>query len=333
MVARGSTSFSASPVGDQHVIALDLGGTKLAAGVLDREGAVLRRAEHATDTSSEEALIAQVERSLDELMDERVVALGVGIPSLIDQRTGRAGASVNVPLADVGLRDRLAQRFGLPVALENDANAAALAEHRFGAGRGTEHMVLLTLGTGIGGGLVLNGELYRGAVGAAGELGHMVIDVDGPRCQGFCPGVGHLETLASGTAARRVAEEVAEAQPEGELARARASGRALTGRLAAELASAGQADALEVMERIGFHLGSGIANYVNIFNPELVVIGGGFAQAGELLLGPARRVVAAQALPLARDIVRIVPAVLGPEAGLIGAGLVGFQAFDAVGVR
>jgi len=333
MVARGSTFLPASPVGDQHVIALDLGGTKLAAGVLDREGGVIRRAQHTTDTSSEDALLAQIERSIDELLDEQVVALGVGIPSLIDQRAGRAGASVNVPLENVDLRDRLAERFGLPLALENDANAAALAEHRFGAGRGAEHMVLLTLGTGIGGGLVLNGELYRGAVGAAAELGHMVIDVDGPRCQGLCPGFGHLEALASGTAARRLAEEVAEAQPDGELARARASGGVVTGVLAAELASAGHGDALEVMERIGFHLGIGIASYVNIFNPELVVIGGGFAQAGDLLLDPARRVVAERALPLARDVVRIVPAELGPEAGLIGSGLVGFEAFDAAPVR
>jgi len=320
-------------LGDQHVIALDLGGTKLAAGVLDREGTVLRRAQHATDTSSEDALLAQIERSIDELLDEDVVALGIGIPSLVDQRSGRASASVNVPLEDVDLRDRFAERFGLPVALENDANAAALAEHRFGAGRGTEHMVLLTLGTGIGGGLVLNGELYRGAVGAAAELGHMVIDVDGPRCQGLCPGYGHLESLASGTAARRVAEEVAASDPDGELARAHAAGEALTGVFAAGLAGAGHADALEVMERIGFHLGIGIANYVNIFNPELVVIGGGFAQAGDLVLEPARRVVAERALPLTRDVVRIVPAELGPEAGLIGSGLVGFEAFDEATAR
>ena len=236
---------------------------------------------------------------------------------------------MNVPLAGVDLRDRLSARFGLSVALENDANAAALAEHRFGAGRGTDHMVMLTLGTGIGGGLILNGELYRGALGAAAELGHIVIDVDGPQCQGLCPGFGHLEALASGTAARRLAAEVADARGEGELSRLRGAGRELDPPLTVELAEAGHPDALEVLDTIGFHLGIGIANYVNVFNPELVVIGGGLSQAGELLLEPARRVVAERALPLARDYVRISLAVLGPEAGLIGSGLVGFEALDS----
>jgi glucokinase len=316
-------------VTDQHVIAIDLGGTKLAAGVVDRRGAVVRRSEHPTETSSQDALLAQLEHAIASLLDDGVGALGIGIPSLIDQRAGRAGSSVNVPLAGVDLRDRLSARFGVPVALENDANAAALAEHRLGAGRGTEHMVMLTVGTGIGGGLILNGELYRGALGTAGELGHFTIDLDGPPCQGSCPGTGHFEALASGTAAERVAGEVADRHPDGELARARAAGRTLDARLAVELASAGHADALEVFETVGCRLGVGIAGYVNVFNPELVVVGGGVSRAGELLLEPARRVVARRALPTARESVRIAQAVLGPEAGLIGAGLVGFELADA----
>ncbi len=317
---------------DQHVIALDLGGTKLAAGILDREGVVLRRTQHPTETSSQDALIAQIEHAIEELLDDGVGALGVGIPSLIDQRVGRAGSSVNVPLAGVDLRDLLAARFHLPVALENDANAAALAEHRFGAGRGTEHMVMITLGTGIGGGLILNGELYRGSFGTAGELGHVTLELHGPACQGFCPGIGHFEALASGTAAERLAHEVADGSPDGALARARAEGRDLDPPLTVELANRGYPDALEVATRIGYNLGIGIANYVNVFNPELVVIGGGFARAGELILEPAREVVARHALPTARESVRIGLAVLGPEAGLIGSGLVGFEALDAVRV-
>ena len=314
---------------DQHVIALDLGGTKLAAGIVDRQGVVLRRTQQPTDTSGEAALLAQIERAIAELMDDGVAALGVGIPSLVDQRAGRAGSSVNVPLADVDLRDRLAARFRLPVALENDANAAALAEHRLGAGRGTEHMVMLTLGTGIGGGLVLNGELYRGAVGMAAELGHITIDLDGPRCQGLCPGLGHLEALASGRAADRLTAETARERPDGGLGRAVSEGREPDARLAVELADAGDPDALAVIETLGGRLGTGIANYVNIFNPELVVIGGGFSHAGELLLEPARRVVAERALPGARELVRITLAVLGPEAGLIGSALVAFELADA----
>ena len=315
---------------DQHVIALDLGGTKLAAGVVDRNGVVLRRTHQPTNTASQDALLAQLERSLEALLDDGVGAIGVGIPSLIDQRAGRACSSVNVPLAGVDLRDRLTARFGIPVALENDANAAALAEHRFGAGRGTDHMVMITLGTGIGGGLILNGELYRGAVGAAGELGHVTIDAGGPRCQGFCPGFGHFEVLASGTAADRLAARIAAERPDGDLARALAAGRELDPRLTVELASTGSKDARDVLEEIGFYLGTGIANYVNVFNPELVVVGGGFSRAGELILEPARRVLAERGLSASRELVRIVLAVLGPEAGLIGSALVGFEALDAV---
>jgi glucokinase len=316
-----------------HVIAIDLGGTKLAAGIVGRDGAVVRRTERSTDTSTQDALLAQIDTAIDELLDESVGALGIGIPSLIDQRAGRAESSVNVPLAGVNLRDQLAGRFGLPVALENDANGAALAEHRFGAGRGTEHMVLLTLGTGIGGGLILNGELYRGAIGTAGELGHITIDLDGPRCQGRCPGIGHFEVLASGTAAARLAEEIARERPNGGLGRALAAGRHVDPRLTVELANDGDPDACEVLGTIGYRLGVGIAGYVNVFNPEVVVIGGGFSGAGDLLLDPARKVVAERALPPARDSVRITPAVLGAGAGLIGAGLVGFEALDATDAR
>jgi glucokinase len=319
-------------VGDQHVIALDMGGTKLAVAAVDREGVVLEGVRHRTDTSSQDALVTQLERAIAELASDETAALGVGIPSLIDQRAGRAGGSVNVPLAGVDLRDRLAKRFGVPVALENDANAAALAEHRVGAGRGTKHMVMLTVGTGIGGGLILNGELYRGARGMAGELGHITIDFDGLPCQGFCPGIGHLEALASGTAADRLAERTAEERPDGSLARARAAGRKIDPPLTLELARAGADDALAVVGEIGYRLGVGIASYVNVFNPELVVVGGGLSAAGDLVLEPARRVVAARALPPARESVRIVVAELGPDAGLIGAGLVAFEALDAVAV-
>jgi glucokinase len=309
-----------------RVIAVDLGGTKLLAGVLDDEGVVVKRAIRPTAVASQDALLAELDSSIEELLEDDIGALGVGIPSTIDQSTGRAVASVNIPLAGLDFRDRLADRFGLPAAIENDANAATLAEHRFGAGRGSRHMIMLTLGTGIGGGLILDGSLYRGSVGAAGELGHITIDLDGPPCQGTCPGLGHLEALASGTAADALAGQVAAERPDGDLGRAAAAGTPVDARLAVDLAAAGPGDAREVLERIGLNLGVGIASLVNVFNPEIVVLGGGFARAGDLLFEPARRVVAERALSPARDVVRIVPALLGPEAGLIGAGLVGFEA-------
>ena len=315
-----------APPAEPHVVALDLGGSKLAVGTVDAAGRILRRVEHVTETSSQDALVAQLEAAIAEVAGDGPAALGVGIPSLIDQRVGVPGASVNVPLAGLRLRDRLEGRFGVPVALENDANGAAVAEHRLGAGRGTRHMILFTIGTGIGGGLILNGELYRGAIGAAGELGHVTIALDGPPCQGLCPGLGHLEALASGNAAERLAAELAGARPESTLARE----AELDGRAIVRLAEAGDPDALEVVDTIGRRLGAGVAGYVNVFNPEAVVIGGGFAAAGDLLLDPVRRIVAEQALPAARDGVRIVTAELGPDAGLVGSGLV---AFDLIAQR
>jgi glucokinase len=187
---------------------------------------------------------------------------------------------------------------------------------------------MLTLGTGVGGGLILHDRLYRGAVGAAGELGHITIDDDGPPCQGACPGRGHLEVLASGLAADRLADAAAAERPDGDLGRAAAAGREVDTRLLVELASVGPGDARDVLEHVGFHLGVGIADLVNVFNPELVVIGGGFAEAGELLFAPARRVVAERALSPAKEEVRIVKAELGSDAGLTGSALIAFDALD-----
>jgi glucokinase len=314
---------------DERVIALDLGGTKLLAGLVGRDGVVVQRTVAHTETVSEDRLIAQIEGAVEDLLEDGVVGLGIGVPSLVDQRTGEAVSSVNVPIQGVPLRDLLRRRFGLPTAIENDANAAALAEHVFGAGQGTRNMVMLTLGTGIGGGLVLNGELYRGAYGASAELGHVTIDLDGPRCQGTCPGFGHLEVLASGTAAGKLVQEVVAQGPDSGLARAVSAGREPDARLAVELAREGDAEARGLLAEIGRRLGVGIASFVNIFNPELVVLGGGFARAAELIVDPALEVVRAQALEPSRNTVRIALAILGVEAGVIGAALVGFEAADA----
>lgn len=309
-----------------QVIAVDLGGTKLAAGLVEEGGAVVRRAVEPTDLTAEAALLTQLERVIGSLAGDGLAALGVGLPSTIDQRSGRAVTSVNIPLAGVDLRDRLAARFGVPVLLENDGNAAAVAEHRLGAARGARNAIMLTLGTGVGGGLILGDRLYRGAVGAAGELGHITLELDGPPCQGTCPGRGHLEALASGLAADKLAARAAVERPDGDVGRAAAAGREVDSRLLVELAAAGPGDARDVLEHVGFHLGVGMCDLVNVFNPEVIVVGGGFSEAGELLLEPARTVVAERALVPARDVVRIVESELGPEAGLIGAGLVALDA-------
>jgi glucokinase len=301
-------------VASQRVIGVDLGGTKILAGVVDREGNVERRRELPTPLDSQDELLEGLAAAVDDVLEEDVAALGFGIPSTIDQRSGKAVTSVNIPLADLDLRGAMHERFGLPVGIDNDANAATLAEWAHGAGRGTRHMVMLTLGTGIGGGLILDGKPYRGAIGAGAELGHMVIDLDGPPCQGACTGRGHLEVLASGHAATMAAQEQ--------------FGPAVDAHRLVRLANEADPAAVAILAELGSRLGAGMVSLVNIFNPELIVVGGGFAAAGDLLLEPARERVAREALSPARELVRIVRAELGTAAGLVGAGLVGFEALD-----
>jgi glucokinase len=298
----------------QRVIGVDLGGTKILAGAVDRDGSVARRHEWPTPLHSQEELLQALAQAVDGVLDDDVAAIGFGIPSTIDQRSGRAVTSVNIPLADLDLRGWMRERFGLPVGLDNDANAATLAEWAHGAGRGARHMIMLTLGTGVGGGLILDGRPYRGAIGAGAELGHMVIDIDGPPCQGACTGHGHLEALASGHAATEAARK--------------AFGPGADAHHLVDLANEGDPTAIEILTRLGRNLGAGIATLVNVFNPELVVIGGGFSAAADFLFDPARQVVAREALSPARDLVRIVRAELGAAAGLVGAGLVAFEALD-----
>jgi glucokinase len=305
------------------VIGVDLGGTKLLAGALDGDLGVHHRVHRAVHGLAQrellEAVVAAVEEARAAAPGE-VAAVGFGIPCLIDQRRGMALMAVNLALADVPFRDLMAERLGLPVEVDNDANCAALAEHRAGAARGADDAVVLTIGTGIGGGLILGGEVYRGAIGAGAELGHMTIDLDGPRCQGNCPNRGCLETLASGTALAREGRRIAQEQPDSQLGRALAAGREVTGALITELAHDGDTAAVEAIALIGRNLGVGIASLLSIFNPDVVVVGGGVIAAGDLLLEPARAEVAERALPPVRDHARIVPAQFGVEAGMVGAG-------------
>ena len=257
-------------------------------------------------------------------------AVGFGIPSLIDRRSGTSVIAVNLPLTDIRFGALMAERLDQPVFVDNDGNVAALAEHRAGAAIGVDHMLMIGLGTGIAGGLILNGELYRGWIGAGAELGHMVIDLNGPPCQGNCPNHGCFEAMASGTALAREARRIAAEQPASALGRALEEGRELDGPLVTELAYDGDAAAGEVIRLIGERVGVAIGNYVNIFNPEMVVVGGGVMGAGEMLLEPARAEVRRRALPPSRDVVSIVAAEFGHEAGMVGAAA---MALDGLAAR
>ncbi len=319
---------------ERTIIGIDIGGTKVAGalvrGRLPVPGTHARaevetpfvgeRFTTATDQGSAEACLAGILACVDGLAAAGDAdAIGIGVASMVDIAAGRVVESVNLPLVDVPLRDLLVEHAGLPVVIDNDATAAAVGEHVFGVGVGTREMLMLTLGTGVGGGILCGGRPYRGASGAAAEFGHIMIDVDGPACPGDCPNHGCLEAYVSGTAMGAAAVAEAQAQPASALGRAQAAGEVVDSRLLTRLALAGDAGAARLVARAGEYLGAGLVTLCNVFDPDMIVVGGGAAAAGELLLAPARRVLAARGLPPARDRVRVVPAALGADAGFIGA--------------
>lgn len=304
------------------VIGVDLGGTNMTAALVDSELTVIQEHRERTATASQAALLDSLTAAVASLKERSpgpVAGVGIGIPSMIDQQHGRAIMSVNIPLADLDFVSYMEEQTGLPVRIDNDANLAALAEARAGAARGVRQAVMLTVGTGIGGGLIIDGRVYRGATGSAAELGHMVVDADGPPCQGSCPNQGCLETMASGTALKRYAAELAAIHHDSRLAAAQAAGEILDGQLVNRLAEAGDPAALKVLQRVGHYLGIGMTSLMNIFNPEVFILGGGVMQAGDLVLTPALHMLAERGLRPNRDIVRVTTPRFGPEAGLLGA--------------
>src|SRR6059058_917305 len=299
-----------------HAIGVDLGGTKILAGVVNRDGIVVRRHERPSPQDSQEHVLAELEAAIAELLDESVGAVGFGAPSPIDQGRGVVVRCVNLPMEDAPLRDHMRDRFGVPVGLDNDANAAAIGEWRAGAGRGEDDVVMLTLGTGVGGGVISGGRPFRGWNGAGAELGHVVIVHEGRPCQGACTGRGHLEAYVSGTAVTEAARE--EFGPSADAHRL------------VRLANEGEAKAEELLAEVARYLGSGIGSFVNVFGPEAVILGGGFGVAAyDYLRGPAEEVTRREALEPMRSTVRFAKAELGTAAGLIGAGFVGFEALAA----
>src|SRR4051812_32628872 len=252
----------------------------------------------ASTGQTEDELVELLLREIEEAREARpeVAAVGLGIPATIDHDRGVAVAAVNLPLSELPIRDIVGERTGLPVFVDNDGNVAALAEYLYGAAQGMPHTVMLTVGTGIGGGLILNGEIYRGATGAGAELGHVVIQADGPPCQGNCPNHGCVEALASGTALGREGRAAAESAPDSALGKLLAAGRDVDGKTVTEAALAGDRTAIGVFELIGGRLGVACSSFANIFEPEAIVVGGGVIKAGDLLLDPARKEVRARAL-------------------------------------
>ena len=304
-----------------ETIGVDLGGTKMLIGVLSEASTEpLYEQREASTGQTEDELVELLVREVTDARDARpdVVAVGLGIPATIDHEKGIAVSAVNLPLSDLPLKEIVSERVGLPVYLDNDGNVAAYAEYLYGAARGMPHTVMLTVGTGIGGGLVLGGEIYRGSTGAGAELGHIVIQADGPPCQGNCPNHGCVESLASGTALGREGRAAAESSPDSAMGKLLAEGEEVDGKVVTECALAGDDIAKGVFELIGSRLGVACASLANIFQPNAIVVGGGVIAAGDLLLEPARREVRERALnPMNQT--PILEATLGNDAGMIGA--------------
>jgi glucokinase len=302
-----------------ETIGVDLGGTKMLVGVLAGTDVVWESREGSTGQSEDE-LVELLVREVSEAREARpdATAVGLGIPATIDHDSGVAVSAVNLPLEDLPIREIVSERVGLPVFVDNDANVAALAEFLFGAAKGKPNTVMLTIGTGIGGGLILGGEVYRGATGAGAELGHTVIQADGPPCQGNCPNHGCVESLASGTALGREGLAAAESSPDSALGKLLAAGEKIDGKAVTAAAIDGDETAIGVFDLIGGRLGVACSSFANIFQPDAIVVGGGVIAAGDLLLDPVRREVRERALnPMNRT--PILAATLGNDAGMIGA--------------
>jgi glucokinase len=301
-----------------NAIGVDIGGTKIAAAVVTPEGKILNEVRYPTQAIPPNRLVETIAGAITEVRDGfEVGGACLAVPGFVLTAENKVIFAPNLhEIENIPLDEEMGRRTGLRATVENDANAAAWGEFRFGAGKDVDHQVFITLGTGVGGGVITHGVLLRGAQGAGGELGHVTIDPTGPRCG--CGNHGCLEALASGTAIRRRAREVANEQPRSALGQL-AINRQVLGEDVTALAQEGDEAALQVLHETGVWLGIGLAGFVNIFNPEVVAVGGGAARAGEFILGPARKEVQLRARPPSRDLVEIKEATLGPESGVLGA--------------
>jgi glucokinase len=314
------------------VLGIDLGGTKCAVAEL-RDGTLGPSELQSTQLAGPPELIEQLVSLVTEVRRDDLAAVGIGVPSVVEFETGRVISSVNVPLADVQLRKELGERLGVQVFVDNDATVAALAEAHDEELRLVAHnLVMLTVGTGVGGGLVLGGRIYRGATGGAGELGHTIVGLDlagaVPSPMGF-PQPGSLEFVASGHALDRLARQAANVHPESELGRLQEADKPVLGPDAVRAAHDGDEPAQRMVEIWGQRVGIGVANAINTFDPEEVVIGGGAAQAGELLLDPIKRIARGYVLPGLGSRTTIRLARHGVRAGVLGAALLAEHELEA----
>jgi len=318
-------------------LGIDLGGTKILTAVATAQGRMLSRDHSVTPaTKGQEAVVQSILESIGRALEQAGIAapqlnaIGVGAPGLSNPETGILFTSPNLPgWRDVPLRDIIEKELGKKAFLINDANAAALGELYFGAAKGAHHFIYITISTGIGGGIIVDGEVYTGSIGTAGEVGHMTIDDDGPPCN--CGNRGCWETLASGTAmAREARKQIKEGARTSILGYAEGDVEKVTAQVIHNAAKEGDSLAKELITRTGYYVGVGLANLVNIFNPELIVIGGGLSNIGDMLLEPAYEVAGERAFKESYRTVRFALAKLGRDSGVLGAAAFALQEMKKV---
>ena len=320
------------PSRELPVLAIDLGGTKIIAAIISPQYQLMAKEYHLTlAEQGPEVLIDRILSAIDHILSARNITLSqlhsisIAAAGAIDLEQGLITLSPNLPgWHDIPLRDIVSEKYKINTLLINDANAAALGEHELGAGKGVSNLILVTVGTGIGGGIIINGRLYAGVSGSAGEVGHMTIAVNGPRCS--CGNIGCWEMLASGTAmAREAIRRISHGERSILTEMVKGKIENITAEKVEKAARRGDSLALEVISQIATYLGVGMVNLVNIFNPEVIIVGGGVAKMGDLLLEPAWQVVSERAFKLAAGAVRIVPAQLGEDAGVLGAAVFAYS--------
>jgi glucokinase len=314
------------------VLAIDLGGTKIITAIISNSSQVIAK-EYQLTLADEgpQSVIERMFSAIDHILSLRnmnssqLASISIAAAGAIDSDKGLITSSPNLPgWHDVPLRDIVKEKYGVNTFLINDASAAALGEHRLGAGRGVSNLIYLTVSTGIGGGIIINDKLYSGQCGGAGEIGHMTIDVNGPRCN--CGNIGCFEVLASGTAvAKEAIRRIRQREKSSLIEIVAGKIENITAEKVEMAARGGDSLALEVISRVSDYLGIGMVNLVNIFNPEMIIVGGGMSKMGDLLLNPARQVVRERAFQLSAQAVRIVPAQLGENAGVLGAAIFAFE--------
>lgn len=315
-----------------YAIGLDVGGTRIAAGLVERKGRIVRETKLLTPRAAGpfaivDAIVSAVNDVTHGLNPSEIAGIGIGLPAQIDFLRQSVEYSTNLPLGGIDMRGLIMSRFRYSVTIDNDGHTAALGESRFGAAKGLKDFVMVTLGTGVGGGVFMGGKLVRGSRGFGGEIGHMVIDVDGLPCP--CGGHGHLESYAARPAIIRAAQEAAKTYHGSSITRlAGGDVDAITAELVIRGANSGDEAAVEIMSRVGDMLGEACVGLVNLLNPQAIVVGGGIGESCPLVSDRAAQRIADEALAGRRD-VRVLPAELGNDAGVAGAAALAFEDHDS----